>query len=256
MQAPRAGHGTVQTTLLPMKQLLTLSVLAAALAQPALAGDLSALGTLSAAEFRTVSEDLGAAFSYKPLAPTESQGLTGFDLGVELTGTDISRSAAALRKAGASDSPMNTLMVSRVHAHKGLPLGFDVAAFLGNVSALNVNVVGAEVRYALLDGGVATPAVGVRGAYTHMNGASQLSLRTRSLDVSVSKGFAMLTPYAGIGQVWVDSSPGAGSLGAENLSLGKLFAGLNVNLGLLNLAFEADQTGSTTSWGAKLGLRW
>lgn len=239
-----------------MKKTLSLLALAAALSQAAVAGDLSALGTLTQSEFRTVSEDLGAAFSYKPIAPTEPQGITGFDIGVEVTGTDIGSSAAALRKAGASDSPMDTLMVSKLHLHKGLPLGFDVAAFMGNVSAINVNLMGAELRYALLEGGVATPAVGVRGAYTHMNGASQLSLHTRSLDVSVSKGFALLTPYAGVGQVWVDSTPDAGALGQESFTMGKVFAGVNINMGLLNLALEADQTGKTLSWGAKLGLRW
>lgn len=239
-----------------MKKILSLLALAAALGQAAHAGDLSNLGALNASEFRTVSEDLGAAMSYKPLAPTEPLGISGFDLGFELTGTDIGKSAAALRKAGASDSPMDTLMVSKVHLHKGLPLGLDIAAFMGNVSAINVNLVGAEVRYAILEGGVATPAVGVRAAYTHMNGASQLALHTRSLDLSISKGFAMLTPYAGIGQVWVDSSPEAGTLGKESFTLGKVFAGVNVNMGLLNLAFEADRTGNTATWGAKVGLRW
>jgi hypothetical protein len=240
-----------------MKKLAPLAIMAAAVLAPtAHAGDLSALGTLSQDEFRTVSEDLGAAFSYKPVAPTEAQGVSGFDIGVEVTGTDIARSAGALRQAGASDSPMDTLLVSRVHVHKGLPLGIDVAAFMGNVSVINVNLVGAEVRYALLEGGLATPAVGVRGAYTHMNGADRLSLHTRSLDISISKGFAVLTPYAGIGQVWVDSTPGAGALVKESFAAGKLFAGVNVNLGLLNLSFEADRTGSTNSWATKLGLRW
>lgn len=233
-----------------------LAALLAVLVPAAHAGDLSNLGALSAAEFRTVSEDLGAAFSYKPIAPTEPQGITGFDIGLEVTGTDIGKSAAALRKAGASDSPMDTLMTSRLHAHKGLPMGFDIAAFMGNVSAINVNLVGAEVRYAILDGGVATPAVGIRGAYTSMNGASQLSLNTRSLDLSVSKGFTLLTPYAGIGQVWVDSSPSAGTLDKESFTMGKVYAGLNVNMGLLNLAFEVDRTGNTSTWGAKAGLRW
>lgn len=239
-----------------MKKSLPLLALAAALVQPAVAGDLSNLGALSAAEFRTVSEDLGAALSYKPVAPTETQGITGFDIGFEVTGTDIGKSAAALRKAGASDSPMDTLLVSKLHVHKGLPMGFDVAAFMGNVSAINVNLVGAEVRYAILGGGIATPAVGVRGAYTHMNGANQLALHTRSLDISVSKGFAMLTPYAGVGQVWVDSSPEAGTLAKESFTQGKVFAGVNVNMGLLNLAFEADRTGNTSTWGAKVGVRW
>ena len=239
-----------------LSRLGLLSGLLAVLIPAASAGDLSNLGALTQSEFRTVSEDLGAAFSYKPIAPTEPQGITGFDIGVEVTGTDIGKSAGALRKAGASDSAMDTLTTSRVHAHKGLPLGFDIAAFMGNVSAINVNLVGAEVRYAILEGGVATPAVGVRGAYTNMNGANQLSLKTRSLDVSISKGFTVLTPYAGIGQVWVDSSPSAGALGSENFSMGKVFAGVNMNMGLLNLAFEADRTGNTSTWGAKIGLRW
>lgn len=239
-----------------MNKALPLLILLSACTLTAHAGDLSALGSLTQSDFRTVSEDLGAAFSYKPIAPTEAQGLTGFDLGVEVGGTDIGRSAGALSRAGASDSPMNTLMASRLHLHKGLPAGFDIAAFMANVSAINVNVVGGELRYALLPGGLATPAVGVRGAYTSMNGSSQLSLTTRSLDISVSKGFAMLTPYAGIGQVWVDSAPNAGALGRESFNMGKLFAGLNINMGLVNLALEADQTGSTTSWGLKLGLRW
>lgn len=239
-----------------MKKLLPLLAFTATLAQPALAGDLSALGNLSQPEFRRVSEDLGAAFSYKPIAPTEAQGITGFDIGLEVTGTDVSRSAGALSRAGASDSSMNTLLIPKLHLHKGLPLGLDVGAFVANVPAINARLYGAEVRYALLGGGVAMPAIGVRGAYTRLDGASQLALSTRSVDISISKGFTVLTPYAGVGQVWVDSSPNAGNLAGESFSQGKLFIGLNLNLGLLNLAFETDKTGDTTSWGVKAGLRW
>lgn len=239
-----------------MKKLLSLLTLAAALLQPAFAGDLSSLGSLTQSEFRTVSEDLGAAFSYKPLSPTAAQGITGFDIGVEVTGTDISRSSGALSRAGASDSSMNTLLIPKLHLHKGLPLGLDVGAFVANIQAINANLYGAELRYALLDGGIATPAIGIRGAYTQLSGASQLAFNTRSVDISISKGFTVLTPYAGIGQVWVSSSPNAGSLGPENFTQGKMFLGLNVNLGLLNVAFEGDKTGDTQSWGVKLGLRW
>lgn len=239
-----------------MKKVTSLFALALVFTQATEAGDLSALGNLSQSEFRTVSEDLGAAFSYKPLAPTIAQGITGFDIGVEVTGTDISRSAGALSKAGASDSSMSTLLVPKLHLHKGLPLGFDVAAFVSNIQPINASLVGAEVRYALIDGGVAKPAVGVRGAFTRLSDADQLAFSTRSLDISVSKGFAILTPYAGIGQVWVDSRPNAGALGPESFTQGKLFVGANLNLGLVNFAFEVDQTGSIQSWGAKLGLRW
>jgi hypothetical protein len=82
-----------------------------------------------------------------------------------------------------------------------------------------------------------------------------LKLRTTGVDLSISKGFLMLTPYAGIGQVSVKSTPDAGGLKVEKFTQSKVFAGLNVNFGLANLAFETDKTGDATSYGLKFGLR-
>jgi hypothetical protein len=239
-----------------MKKLIPLLCLVAGFSQTVHAGDLAALSNLTQSDFRTVSEDLGAAFSYKPIAPTAALGVTGFDIGLEVTGTDISKSAGALSRAGASDSSMSTLLVPKLHLHKGLPLGIDIAAFMANIPAINANLVGGELRYALIDGGVATPAVGVRAAFTNLNGSSQLSFSTRSVDVSISKGFTLFTPYAGIGQVWVNSTPNVAGLSNESFTQGKIFAGANLNMGLVNFALEGDKTGNTTSWGLKMGLRW
>jgi hypothetical protein len=41
----------------------------------------------------------------------------------------------------------------------------------------------------------------------------------------------------------------------ESLSLNKVFVGVNLNFGLVNLAFEGDRTGEASSYGAKLGFR-
>jgi len=239
-----------------MKKILLLLGLAAVLPQAASAGDLSALASLTQAEFRTVSEDLGAAFSYKPVSPPTALGITGFDIGLEVTATDVSKSSAALSRAGASSSSMDTLLVPKLHIHKGLPAGLDIGAFIANIPAIGAQLVGGELRYALIDGGTATPAVGIRGAITSLNGSSQLSLSTRSLDISVSKGFATITPYAGVGQVWVNSTPNVAGLSNESFTQGKVFGGVNFNLGLINFALEADKTGNTSSWGLKMGWRW
>lgn len=239
-----------------MKKILLPLCLAIGSSSTVYAGDLANLSSLTPSEFRTVSEDLGAAFSYKPLAPTLGLGITGFDLGLTVTATDISKSAGALSKAGASSSSMDTLLVPKLHLHKGLPLGFDVAAFVSSISTINATLVGGELRYALIDGGIALPAVGIRGALTRLTGSNTLSMDTRSVDISISKGFAMLTPYAGVGQVWVNSNPNGIGLSNESLSLGKVFAGANLNFGLFNFALEGDKTGGTTSWGLKMGLRW
>jgi hypothetical protein len=243
-----------------MKQLFRLVAvfvsLSAFLAPVARSGDLSNLSALSQAEFRTVSEDLGAAFSYKPLAPSSALGVSGFDISLAVTGTDISKSSGALSRAGASSSNMDTLLVPKLYLAKGLPGGWDIAGFVSNMSAINASLVGGEVRYAIVDGGLASPAVAIRGAVTSLNGVSQLSMTTRSVDISVSKGFAIFTPYAGLGQVWVNSNPNVAGLSNESFTQGKVFAGANVNFGLLNVAFEGDKTGNTTSWGLKMGLRW
>ena len=238
-----------------MKKLLPLCLAAACFSPAAFAADISTLNLLTQSEFRDLSEDLGAALSYKSVQPAEPLGVTGFDMGLEVTATDISKSSAALSKATGNSTPVNTLYVPKLHLSKGLPFGIDIAASIATVPTTNVRVVGAELRYALMEGGVALPAVAIRGSISSMSGVDQLSFSTKALDISISKGFAMFTPYAGVGQVWVNSKANVGTLSEESFSLGKAFIGLNLNLGLTNFALEADKTGGAQSYTAKLGFR-
>ncbi len=181
-------------------------------------------------------EDLGSAVSYKPQQPTEAQGITGFDIGVGTTHTQMNSG--------------DDVTVARVNVHKGLPLGIDVGAFVGTAyrGDEDYGLKGFELRYALLEGGTATPAIGLRGAYTSLD-YDALDLTTKSLDISISKGFALFTPYAGIGQVWIDSK-------VDDASVTKAYAGLNIGLGLFAVDLEADKTGDVTTYGIKLALRW
>jgi hypothetical protein len=156
----------------------------------------------------------------------------------------------------ATGSSLTSLIVPKLHVHKGLPFNIDVGAFYSSVPTTNIKLYGGELRYAILEGGTATPAVAIRGAMTKLSGVDQLDFGTKSLDVSISKGFAMLTPYAGVGTVWVDSTPnGIPTLTKESFRQNKVFAGANLNFGLVNLAFEYDKTGSAASYSGKLGFR-
>lgn len=242
-----------------MKKLFPLLCLVAGFSSAASAAEISSLQALAQAEFRLLSEDLGAALSYKPVTPAEPLGVTGFDLGLVVTSTDVSKSSAALAKASGTTSTINTLLIPKLHVAKGLPFGIDVAAFYSAIPTTNIKLTGAELRYAIIGGGVALPAVAIRGAKTWMSGVNQLSFDTSSLDISISKGFAMFTPYAGVGQVWVNSAANvAGTNGALNASFtqSKVFAGANLNLGLVNFALEGDKTGDATSYSFKFGFRW
>lgn len=221
------------------------------------ASDLDQLQALAQQDFRVLSEDLGSALGYKALAPAESLGVTGFDLGLEITGTKID--SAVWNRATSSTDTLNTLYIPKLHAHKGLPLGFDIGAFYSAVPTTNITLMGGELRYAIVEGNVAFPAIAVRGTYTLLSGVDQLDFDTKGLEFTLSKGFAMFTPYAGFGQYWVTSQPKgtAANVGLteESFSEAKYFIGANLNLGLLNIAAEADRSGDSPSFGVKVGFR-
>ena len=220
-------------------------------AQPVWAANIN-LSNFKAAQpaFRTFSEDLGSALSYKPITPPAPLGITGFDIGLEVTSTKMRNLDTA------TGSTTTNLVVPKLHIYNGLPLNFDVGGFYSAVPTTNIRFYGGELRYAIVEGSAALPAVGIRGALTKLTGVSQLALTTRSLDISISKGFAIFTPYAGIGRVWVDSTPDAATgLAKETFQQGKVFVGGNINFGVANVALEYDKTGTAPSYSAKLGFR-
>jgi hypothetical protein len=227
------------------------SVLAAS---PAWAQEIDQLQNIVQGEFRLLSEDLGAALSYHAQIPAEPLGITGFDFGVGVTATKM-ENAAILQRA-TSDDADTTLVVPTLRLHKGLPAGFDIGLTYASIPGSNIRYTGGELRYAILKGGVASPALAVRGAITKLSGVDQLAFDTRGIDVSISKGFAFLTPYAGIGRVWIESDPrGTGGLQKEEFSLTKLFVGIGMNFAVLNVNMQADRTGDASSYSLKLGWR-
>lgn len=206
-------------------------------------------------DFRALSEDLGASLSYKPIAPGEPLGLLGIDIGLEVTATDLQ--ADRVYRRVTSDST-DYLLVPKLHVHKGLPLRLNVDAFYSTVPDSNIELFGGALGYSILEGGVATPALTVRATATKLSGVDGLDLATQGIELTISKGFALFTPYAGIGRVHVTSEPTgvvASALRKESFDLDKIYAGLNINLGLLNLAFEADKTGDAPSYSGKIGFR-
>ncbi|HET9653524.1 MAG TPA: hypothetical protein VFP36_15100 [Usitatibacter sp.] len=230
-------------------------IMAAAFSAAALgasAGDFSGIGALTQEEFRGLSRDLGAAFSYKGITPATPLGALGVDVGVEVTDTRLEHESLFSRAGAGSPSH---LVVPKVHIHKGLPGGFDVGAFVGGTSQVSAALFGADVRYAVLDDGLATPAVGVRLSGTRATGLGELKVSTGALDVTVSKRFVALTPYAGGGVVRTWSSASGFGLQEERQNRGRFFGGVNLNLLAVNLAFEAEKSGDNTSLSAKLGLR-
>lgn len=232
------------------RTILLAAALAAAL--PAAAADFGSIRNLAQGQFRLLSEDLGAAFAYKGVTPADPLGITGFDIGVEVTATRMEYSSI-LQLAGAGGP--SDLVIPKLHAHKGLWGGLDIGAFVGGASEIDATLYGAELRYAILNDGIATPAVGVRLSGSKVAGTGDLRVATVALDMTISKKFTLVTPYAGAGTVRVQSSVRNTPLAEESFNKGRVFAGVNVNMLTANVALEAEKMGDNTSISAKLGFR-
>ena len=233
-----------------MKRLLAASI--AAFALPAAAGDFPSLGNLGQDQFRKLSEDLGAALSYKGVTPATPLGLVGFDLGLEVSATDI-RNSGAFRMAG--NSAPDFVAVPKLHFYKGLPWGLDIGAFVGGAAEVDAALYGLDLRWAILDDGALTPAVALRVSGTQASDIGSLRVTTLAGDVMVSKKITIATPYVGAGIVRTKADPGVDGLSDESFSKGRVFGGLNLNLAILNLAFEIEKLGDNTTLSAKAGWR-
>lgn len=222
---------------------------------PVLGEDLDRIDTLGQGQFRLLSEDLGGALSYRAQTPTEPLGTVGFDFGVAVTAAKLEH--VGVFDQATSDNANATLPVPTLRLNKGLPLGFDIGLMYAAIPSSNIRYYGGEVRYAIVDGGVALPSVGIRGSLTRLSGVDELDLSTRGVDLSISKGILALTPYAGVGRVWVKSEPrgDASFLSREKFSMSRAFIGVGLNLGGLNLNLEGDRTGDVNAWSIKTGFR-
>lgn len=236
-----------------MKKILAVGVLCAVAGGVQAADDLDNIGVLLQGDFKKLSEDLGASLSYKAVTPAEPLGITGFDLGIEFSSTALENKTVF--NTACSSCDIDNLIIPKLHLHKGLPLNLDVGLMYSSVPNSNIKLTGAELRYAFLEGGMASPALALRGTYSKLSGVDQLDFDTRGVELTVSKGFAMFTPYGGVGQNWVTSTPNVSGLEEETFTQSKYYVGLNMNLGLLNIDVEADETGGAQTISGKLGLR-
>lgn len=195
---------------------------------------------LGQAQFNDLSKELGLIISYAPLAPAAPLGVLGFDIGVEATAVKINSSSWD----NAISNPPDYLILPKLHVQKGLPLGIDVGLEYATVPGSNISLYGGELKWAVLRGTVVSPAVAIRGSYTALTGVNELDASTYGLDASISKGILFFTPYAGVGQVWIDTSVKSSAvtipLKDVSTSATKIFIGAKVKLFLVNFVVQAD----------------
>ncbi|MCM0081224.1 hypothetical protein L4X63_06450 [Geomonas sp. Red32] len=188
-----------------MKKVIFLALCLALIASQAMAASINFTQGLTQGEFKSLSKEAGGAISYKNVAPAEPLGLTGFDAGVEVSAIDIKTGSNSYWDRAFNGDAPSYLFIPKIRARKGLPFGIDVGASYAYVPDSNIKLYGAELSKAILEGSAITPALGIRATYTKLAGVKDLDLQTAGIDASISKGFFILTPYAGVGAVYIMS---------------------------------------------------
>lgn len=202
--------------------------------------------------FDGVTQDLVATIDYPALGPAEATGLTGFGVGVVANYVPVGDEGDWAQLTG---SEFDGIGMVGLQVTKGLPLDLDVGAFYSTVPGTNVDLYGAELRYAILPGSTTTPALAVRASYVAVTGIESFDLDSTSVDVSLSKGFGPVTPYVGVGYVMGEADPDASTgLRAAEVEEGKAFVGVRLAAGLFELTPQVGQVGEVTTFALRLGF--
>ena len=209
--------------------------------------------SLKQGEFNNLVNELGTAVSYNPLSPAETLGITGFEIGIAITSVNIDDKV--WNKAVSDQDAPSMLPVPKLMVRKGLPFGIDVGLAYTKVPDSDIKIIGGEIRKALIEGSTAMPAVSIIGHTSSLSGVDEVDISTYGVDVGISKGFAIFTPYAGAGEVWIRGSENAGlGLADHNTSEMRSYVGLRVGfMPLLNLVAQADFS-VTNSYSLRLNL--
>ncbi len=231
-------------------------------ATTAAAADIEFQPRMTQQMFQDFSKEAAGVLLYRAVEPAAPLGLLGFDMGVEVTATEIHNGEDFWKSAFNNQDPPAYIVAPKLHLQKGLPFGFDVGLVYSKVPDTNIQYAGGELKFAILRGGVVMPALAVRGSYTQVFGIDQLDFKTYGLELTASKGFGAwvkITPYAGIGQHWYESKPknltGGLHLDSESSSLTRGFVGAKLQLGLFAVTAEVDYV-RLPSYTLRAGVAW
>ena len=241
-----------------MKRIFSVLLLVSLLTAPAFAGKYDVdLTNLTPSNFNDLVKEAGTVIAYRGIAPAEPGGLTGFDIGIEASFVKIDNDLWD-EVLDSNDVP-SYLPVPRVHVRKGLPFGIDLGVSYAMVPESNIEVIGGEIQYAMMDGSAALPALAVRGHYSTLRGVDDLDLETYGADAVLSKGFLFLTPYLGAGVLRTDGKYTGNVVALQNLdesvTTPRVFGGVQIAMALLRITLDAEYA-EVPVYSAKVSLGW
>lgn len=149
--------------------------------------------------FERLASELGVSLAPLVATPVRTGGPRGFSLQLDSTITSIDPGAhwklGSEGKPGRSlnASPSPVLVWNRAELRKGLPLGFEVGASLGQGMSTSLWAVGLLLKWAIIEGfrtgAGALPDVALQAGTTRMMGSDDLRISAHTFDLIFSKPF-------------------------------------------------------------------
>ena len=228
--------------------------------------DLTELIGTANEDIRSVIKTFALGGDYKAIHYAAPEGLViGLDVGIEITAIKIDdKFKDALTKMGNNamgDIP-GYLPLPRLNITKGLPVGFDVGFSILKVNLQGINILnyGGSIKYAILPGGAAIPAIAVRGTFNRGKYFDKIKTSTYGIEGLASMNFIFVQPFAGLGfqkgtGEFDDSLPGAAGLDLKpSVSQARFFVGATLQTGFFHIAAEADFGSEVKTYSTKLSL--
>lgn len=141
---------------------------------------------LTADEFAAFAAELGSVLRFRQLGDARTLPRGAVDLGIELASTPL-------------DIVSPTVSFPRLAARFGVSDRVDIGAWGGVNTRAHYGLAGADVKVALVEEGPRWPVTfSIRPGVTTLIGPSEVWAASASVDLTVSRTFGALSPYAGV----------------------------------------------------------
>jgi hypothetical protein len=210
-------------------------------------------------EFSQFSRLVAQGIYATPVEPARARGLLGFDIGVAATALPVDTNASYWTRAVGDDFTVSDYVaVPRLVVSKGLSVA-TIAGTYSKVQGTDIEVWGGSLDLPIISGGIATPALSLRGAYSQLKGVEEYDLKTYGVELFLSKGFGPLTPYIAAGRARSDAEGRITIDDANTIVLtdesetNRYTVGLRLSLLLPKIVIEATQA-EERSYAAKVSF--
>ena len=201
---------------------------------------------LTSEEFTALTADLGPILRFRQLGDSTTLGKGNAAVAVQLANAPVSDGTRSW-----------SLSFPKVVARVGVNDRVDVGAWGGINADSNYGLVGCDTTIALMTEGPSRPvSVSIRPSITSLVGPSDLWAANVSVDLSVSRAFGPLSPYAGLATTSTGAIERRDDLDLDPVSAGDslAYAGVGYRWRSVSVAAEVEK-GDRVSYGFRIGTR-